>query len=96
MAQPIASHPTVIRLSQRLPAEPAPGTGDTLDAAWLRELAREAGADDVGFVAIDRPELDDQRAEILGVFPQTKALISFVCRMNRTPIRSTARSMSNL
>lgn len=96
MGQTIASHPTVIRLSQRPSAEPAHGPGDTLDATWLRRLAQEAGADDVGFVAIDRPELDEQRADILQVFPQTKALISFVCRMNRAPIRSTARSIANL
>jgi ferredoxin len=96
MPQPIAAHPTVIRLSQRVPITPAPGSGGTLDAAWLRQLVLDAGADDVGFVAIDRRELDDQRAEIVQVFPQTQALISFVCRMNRTPIRSTARSIANL
>lgn len=96
MPQPIAAHPTVIRLSQRVSITPAPGSGGTLDAAWLRQLVLDAGADDVGFVAIDRPELDDQRAEIVQVFPQTQALISFVCRMNRTPIRSTARSIANL
>jgi ferredoxin len=96
VAQTIATHPTVIRLSQRRAAEPAPGPGEALDAAWLRQLALDAGADDVGFVAIDRPELDEQRAEILQVFPQTQALISFVCRMNRTPVRSTARSIANL
>lgn len=96
MAQTIASHPTVIRLSQRLSSEPLAGPGNPLDAAWLRQLALDAGADDVGFVAINRPELDEQRAEILQVFPQTRVLLSFVCRMNRTPIRSTARSIANL
>lgn len=45
---------------------------------------------------IDRPELADQRADILAVFPQTKTLISFVCRLNREPIRSPARSVANL
>lgn len=34
--------------------------------------------------------------DILRVFPQTKTLLSFVCRMNREPIRSTARSVANL
>jgi ferredoxin len=96
VAQKIAAHPTVLRLSQHPPAKPSTSSGDALDAAWLRQLALDAGADDVGFVAIDRPELDEQRAEILQVFPQARALISFVCRMNRTPIRSTARSIANL
>jgi ferredoxin len=56
----------------------------------------DAGADDVGFVAIERDELDDQRAEILGLYPWTKGLISIVCRMNREPVRSPARSVANL
>lgn len=96
MAQRIADHPTVIRLAQRQPAPPAPASAGALDGAWLRQLALAAGADDVGFVAVERPELDDQRADILQAFPQTRALISFVCRMNREPIRSPARSIANL
>jgi hypothetical protein len=71
-------HPTVIRHRGRPPAA-APGP---LDAAWLRRLCLDAGADDVGFVAVDRPEVDDQRAEIVGAFPATRTLVSFVCRLN--------------
>lgn len=71
-------------------------TANLLDTEKLRELLLQAGADDVGFVQIDRPELDDQRADILRYFPRTKTLISFVVRMNREPIRSTARSVANL
>ena len=32
-------------------------------------LCLDAGADDVGFVAIGRPDLDDQRADILRPLP---------------------------
>jgi Fe-S-cluster-containing hydrogenase component 2 len=71
---------------------PLPG----LDADWLRQFCLEAGADDVGFVEIDRPELADQRDDILSFFPHTRTLISFVCRMNREPIRSIARSVANV
>ena len=46
-------------------------------------------------MAIDRPEVDDQRAEILSAFPATRTLVSFVCRLNREPIRSPARSVAN-
>ena len=88
-------HPTVIRFYERatLPEQHISGQ---LDPAWLRQLCHDAGADDVGFVAVDRSELDDQRADILDVFPQAKTLISIVCRMNREPIRSPARSIANL
>jgi ferredoxin len=90
-------HPTVRRYRERTQGVGTPSTGPRrLDHDRLRRLALDAGADDVGFVAIDRPEIDDQRREILDLFPRTKALISFVCRMNREPVRSPARSVANL
>jgi Fe-S-cluster-containing hydrogenase component 2 len=89
----LAEHPTVKAFYEKAVQAPAPSR---LDADWLRQLCREAGADDVGLVEIDRPALDDQRADILRNFPPTKTLLSFVCRMNREPIRSPARSVANL
>jgi hypothetical protein len=56
----------------------------------------EAGADDVGFVEAARPEISDQRGDILAVFPKTKTLVSFVLRMNRENIRTPARSIANV
>jgi ferredoxin len=90
----LAEHPTVQHFYASRPDAAEPPS--PLDAAWLRQLCLEAGADDVGFVGIDRPEVADQRDEILSVLPGTRSLVSFVCRMNREPIRSTARSVSNL
>jgi ferredoxin len=85
-------HPTVIRHRQSSPQVPP----KVVDAEWLRRLCLEAGADDVGFVSIGRPELDDQREDILRLFPWTKGLVSIVCKMNREPVRSPARSVANL
>lgn len=59
-------------------------------------MARECGADDVGFVSLDREELADQSTDILHAFPAARAAIAFVCRMNREPVRSPARSVANL
>ena len=67
-----------------------------LDTAEWKRNSLAAGADDVGFVALSRSELDDQREEILQAFPSARSLISFVVRMNREPIRSPARSLANL
>src|SRR5215469_9317764 len=92
----LSEHPTVKRFHDRATAgghQPPPAT---LDAGWLRQLCLEAGADDAGFVEIERAELADQRADILSFFPPAKALISIICKMNREPIRSTARSVANL
>jgi Fe-S-cluster-containing hydrogenase component 2 len=90
----LEEHPTVQRI--RLKAVPsAPPKNESLDAAWLKQLVLKAGADDVGFVEISRPALDDQREDILKAFPGAKTLISFVVRMNREAIRAPARSVSN-
>lgn len=84
-------HPTVRSVRGRPPTVPTP----VLDARWLRELCHEAGADDVGFVSLDRPEVADQRADIAAAFPPAQTLVSLVFRMNREPIRSPARSAAN-
>jgi ferredoxin len=92
----LSEHPTVKRFQERSGAATVGTPPPSFDAEWLRRLCLEAGADDVGFVDVDRPELAGQRDEILSFFPRTRALISFVCRMNREPIRSTARSVANV
>jgi len=89
-------HPTVKAFYAKASAAPAPAPAAPLDSGWLRQLCREAGADDVGLVEIGRPALDHERDDILRVFPPTRTLLSFVRRLNREPIRSPARSVSNL
>src|SRR5438128_12475654 len=88
----LAEHPTVKAFYEKATVVPPA----RLDAAWLHQLCRDAGANDVGLVEISRPALDNQRDDILGYFPAAKTLVSFVCRMNREPIRSVARSVANL
>jgi ferredoxin len=90
----MTTHPTVRRFHENTDNRLAPPS--IVDAAWLRQLCLDCGADDAGLVEISRPALDDQRADILRYFPPTKTLLSFVCRMNRGPIRTPARSASNL
>ncbi|MDY3561366.1 SCP2 sterol-binding domain-containing protein [Gemmata sp. JC673] len=92
---PLEDHPTVraVRARTALPTTEPPRP---IDATWLKALALECGADDAGLVAIDRPELDDQRADIRAAYPPVRALLSFVCRMNRDAVKAPARSVSNL
>ena len=67
-----------------------------LDADELRRLCLDSGVDDVGFVEIGRPELAKDREDMRSQLPRAQSLISFVCRMNRGPIRSPARSVANV
>jgi Fe-S-cluster-containing hydrogenase component 2 len=91
-----ADHPTIKAFYAKAGTGTATAVPERLDADWLRHLCKDAGADDVGLVEIGRAALDDQRDDILRFFPAAKTLVSFVCRMNREPVRSIARSMANL
>jgi ferredoxin len=91
-----ADHPTVQKMRARAAAGTEPEPPRILDAGWLRSLCLEAGADDVGFVAIDSADIAAQKPEILDAFGATKAVISIVCRMNRENIRTPARSVANV
>ena len=94
----LEEHPTVQRHRERAASAPRlePGEGIVLEAAWLRRIALDAGADDVGFVEIDRPEIADQRTDILRAFPHARTLVSFVRRMNRESLRTPQRSVANV
>jgi hypothetical protein len=55
----LADHPTVKAFYAKAVADPAPPAPARLDADWLRQVSRDAGADDVGMVEISRAALDD-------------------------------------
>jgi ferredoxin len=95
MAQ-LSEHPTVKQFRAREAKEAARARPQALGYEWLRQVCLEAGAADAGFVEIDRPEIADQKSEILWLLPGTKTLVSFVMRMNRENIRTPARSIANL
>lgn len=68
---------------------------EALDSDWLREVCLDAGADDVGFVALSAPGLEDERKYVLEALPGTTTLISYVLATSRDNWRSRATSMGN-
>ncbi len=92
----IASHPTVEKMSKMLDIDALNHPPLHLDGEWLRQLCIDCGADDVGFVPLDRPELAGERPHVLEALPRTRTLISFVSRLNREAVRSVNRSITNL
>src|SRR5215471_20407067 len=89
----LEDHPTVRRLSSERAKQ---SVLQNLQGDWLRHLALECGAHDVGLVDLARPGLDSQRDDILRNYPWTKSLLSFVVRMAREPVRGAPRSVANL
>jgi ferredoxin len=95
-ATKLEDHPTVRAFRAGRMGPPGATSPRVLTGSELRQLCLAAGADDVGFVEIARPEIADQREEIEGLLPRARALISFVRRMNRDDIRTPARSIANV
>lgn len=83
-------------MTDTLAQPPQIAPSDKLDSDWLRQICLEAGADDVGFVEIDRSAVADQKADILSTFAKTRTLVSMVFRMNRENVRTPQRSLSNI
>ena len=64
-------------------------------AEQLRRICIEEGADDVGFVEIDREALGSVKEEVLAIYPNTKTIISLCVRTNPENIQSPSRSLAN-
>ncbi len=87
----LEEHPTVKSYrAKQAPARPA-----VLEAAQIKELARAAGADDVGLVELERPELAMWRPGTEALMPGTKTLVSLVERLTPANVRCPTRSVSD-
>ena len=89
-------HPTVKRYREKAGSRSVAFAQDKLDAAWLKGMALEAGADDAALTEIVCPEIEDQKRDILSIFPRTRSLMSIVCRLNPENIRCVSRDVSDL
>lgn len=89
-------HPTVKRYHERKASNTLCAGIPIMSATELCKICLECGADDVGFVEIDRPSLAGEKEDILAQFPWAKTLVSFVGRINRENLRSPARSIASL
>jgi epoxyqueuosine reductase QueG len=62
----------------------------------IRKIAIEEGADDIGFVNLDRPALQNDKEKLKTVYSKAKTAISLVKKMNRENIQSPARYSANV
>jgi len=73
-----------------------PRIAKTLNYDTLRQICLDAGAADVGFVEIDRPELGDESANARRVFSRTRTMIAIIGVSNPEAIRSVSRATANI
>jgi epoxyqueuosine reductase QueG len=92
----IIDHPTVKWFNEN--SDIQSGNIDLIDMDFekVKEIAKEAGADDCGIADIYSTALKDEKEEILTLYPKTKALISIVISLNRENVRCVSRAVSDL
>jgi epoxyqueuosine reductase len=81
--------------AQRMATPQTVITSNTFPAEAIRQICLEAGADEVGLVEVDRPELAQERPGILQVYPATRTIISLSRALNRENLQSPARPLYN-
>src|SRR5512144_1721951 len=69
--------------------------GRILSADELRTICLEEGADDAGFVEIERQALSPERDDMLRIFPGTRTVLSLVKRANREGARSPSLAVAD-
>ncbi len=94
LSRAMQEHPTVVARTKKKSLAVVK-SDQVISSALIKEKLLALGAADVGFVEIERESLGEHRHKILGIFPETKSIISFVVRMNRENVRNPARSLAN-
>lgn len=89
-----ADHPTIKWYDEK-PAQGEPSP-EKLEPTVLKKICLELGADDMGFVEIDRPALSSQKADLLELMPEVKTIVSLAFKLNRENLRTTVQSVANL
>ncbi len=89
-------HPTVKWFNENSDIQSGNMDLTDMDYEKLKEMAREAGADDCGIADICSTDLEDEKEEILALYPKTKALISIIISLNRENVRCVSRAVSDL
>jgi len=90
------NHPDVNWFYEKLDKASTLKTETILNSEDICDWCLKNGADDIGFVEIDRAELGSQKEGILEAFPLTKSIISLAFKLNKEPLRTSCHSLTSL
>ena len=89
------NHPTVKWFNENSDKKSTGIKITDVDYKTLKDMAVSAGADDCGIADIYSAALEDEKNEILSIYPETKAVISIVIKLNRENVQCVSRSVSD-
>lgn len=88
-------HPTIKWFNEITETRAAESGPFETDYKKIKETAAEAGADDCGIADIYSLDLENEREGILALYPETKALICIVIKLNRENVQCVSRCVSD-
>jgi ferredoxin len=89
------NHPTVMWFNENLKNDTNESKPIAFNYKTIKELAKKAGVDDCGITDLSNPVLEDEKHDLLSVYPKTKAIISLVTKLNRENVQCVSRSVSD-
>lgn len=90
----LADHPTVKAYKEK--KDTVLKRQNILEASWLKKVAIDAGADDIGIVDLARDSLTEYRQDLMDVMPEAKSIMALTFRVNQTHLKSLAHSVADL
>lgn len=89
------THPTVQWFNTTADIRKPKTQSSSFDADLLKTLAQNAGADDCGVAEISSPVFEGEREGMLSLFPDARAVVGFVVKLNPVNVRCVSRSVSD-
>jgi epoxyqueuosine reductase QueG len=89
----LSDHPTVMAYREGRIDTPKPAA--VLESAQLKQMAMDAGADDVGLIDLSRENLADYRQDLLNVMPDAQSVMVLIFRVNQNLLRGLAHSVAD-
>lgn len=92
----LSSHPTVKAYNKNEENENQYKKNESIAASdMIKQIAKDAGADDVGIIGLNRESVTEYKSDLLGVMHDTKSMMIVAVRINQTPLRSLAHSVAD-
>jgi len=89
----LADHPTVRNYREGKINIPKPS--GILEAARLKKMALDAGADDAGLVDLARDAMADYRQDLLVAMPDTRTVMTLMFRVNQNHLKCLTHSVAD-
>ncbi len=89
----LSSHPTVKAYNEK--GNQYKKNECVVASDMMKQISKDAGADDVGIIELNRESVSEYKSDLLSVMHDTKSMMIVAVRINQIPLRSLAHSVAD-